>query len=343
MSQRIYGNNISLLNGRFIAGPDARSCVATLMMIAVPSILWQVQVGTFFAERHSALIPIVAFVLQVTSLTFLLATAFSDPGIIPRQKDYTEQYDARSKTYRKDKPPKQFDMMLRVHPFKVKHCPTCNIYRPPRTTHCSVCENCIERFDHHCPWIGNCVGKRNYRLFYTFVSVTGALNAYSLLTAVAQVSVYCSEFQDTLGMAFWDALLEAMGEVPLAVAMVAYTACIVWFTVGLCMYHNYLISTNQTTYESIKGAYTTGNNPFNRGILGNYRDVLFSPVRPRYLDASKNGGNGAMLWCNATSEPAKIDADKIPHSPHSSADGEDKENYEDYSPSGGYQGGGDSL
>mmetsp|Transcript_52853 Transcript_52853/g.136466 ORF Transcript_52853/g.136466 Transcript_52853/m.136466 type:complete len:328 (-) Transcript_52853:413-1396(-) len=308
MTQKLYGNNIHFFNGRFIAGPDSRSCIASLLMVTVPSILWQLEVGSFFSRRYSVFFPILAFILQVFSLVFLLATAFSDPGIIPRQKDYTEQYDARTKTYRKEKPPKQFDLMLRVHPFKVKHCPPCNIYRPPRCTHCSVCENCIERFDHHCPWIGNCVGKRNLWLFYLFVCFTAALNAFSLATAIAQLSVIAGDLQEQHGTSFWDGLVEAMGEVPLTVALVFYTTSVVWFTVGLCLYHNYLIMTNQTTYEQIKGAYTAGNNPFHRGILRNYQDLLFSRVRPRYLNASKNDGDGEMLW------PPSSRPDKMPRS-----------------------------
>eukprot|EP00425_Heterocapsa_triquetra_P045276 CAMPEP_0195089406 /NCGR_PEP_ID=MMETSP0448-20130528/28706_1 /TAXON_ID=66468 /ORGANISM="Heterocapsa triquestra, Strain CCMP 448" /LENGTH=53 /DNA_ID=CAMNT_0040123135 /DNA_START=58 /DNA_END=216 /DNA_ORIENTATION=+ len=53
MTQKLYGNNVHFLNGRFIAGPDARSCIASLLMITVPSILWQVEVGSFFSRRYS--------------------------------------------------------------------------------------------------------------------------------------------------------------------------------------------------------------------------------------------------------------------------------------------------
>merc|ERR1719167_1981119 len=106
-------------------------------------------------------------------------TAFSDPGILPRQESFTEQYDASTKSFRLQQPPRHVDLLIRGHNFKMKYCVTCNIYRPPRCSHCSVCENWVERFDHHCPWIGNCVGKRNYRSFYFFVLATGLLNAYS--------------------------------------------------------------------------------------------------------------------------------------------------------------------
>lgn len=300
MAHKLYGNNMVFCQGRFISGPDSRSCIASLLMIVAPSIIWQVVVGAWFAARYSLVFPIFAGFVQVGSLGFLLATAFSDPGIMPRQKDFTEHYDARTKTFRTKQPPRYYDLILRGHPFKLKYCTTCNIYRPPRCTHCSVCENCIERFDHHCPWIGNCIGKRNYWLFYSFVSFTGTLNSFVLATSIAQITVLCRDYQDLDGRTSGDALVLAMREQPLSAALVVYSAAIVWFTVGLCMYHNYLICTNQTTYEQIKGVYSNGNNPFHRGIVGNCGDVLCSRVRPRYFNAF----TGRMLWPKATSESA---------------------------------------
>merc|ERR1712039_323083 len=95
--------------------------------------------------------------------------------------------------------------------------------------------------------------------------------------------------------------IKAMGEEPLSAALVVYCIAIVWFTVGLCMYHNYLICTNQTTYEQIKGVYSSGNNPFHRGIVGNCQDILCAKVRPRYFNAF----TGKMLWPKATSEGAR--------------------------------------
>mmetsp|Transcript_33733 Transcript_33733/g.104792 ORF Transcript_33733/g.104792 Transcript_33733/m.104792 type:complete len:353 (-) Transcript_33733:23-1081(-) len=301
MAQKIFGNNRVFFKGRFISGPDSRSCIATILMVWVPAIVWQVRVGSFFAGRGGFVMPLVVAVLQVASLGFLLATAFSDPGIMPRQKDYSEQYDPRTGCFRTKQPPRYHDILLRGHPFKLKFCTTCCIYRPPRCTHCSVCENCVERFDHHCPWIGNCIGKRNYWLFYGFVSSTGILNALALATAIVHLGILSSEFGRERSMDGGQALLQAMREEPLTAALVVYCICIVWFTVGLCLYHNYLICTNQTTYEQIKGVYSGGNNPFNQGILGNYQDVLASRVRPRYFDPFKE----QLVWPKAVDEGAR--------------------------------------
>eukprot|EP00435_Cladocopium_sp_Y103_P069018 s865_g32.t1 len=212
-----------------------------VFMIFVPSLLWQIFVGSFFAAQYSVLIPILGFMLQVSSLYLLLATALSDPGIMPRQKDFTEHYDERSKVWRTREPQRFYDVLLRGHPLKLKYCKTCNIYRPPRCTHCSVCENCVERFDHHCPWLGNCIGKRNYRLFYGFVSTTGALNILVLATAVAQLAIRASEIAEELQVGAGDAFGQALLREAMAAVLSIYALGIVWFTFGLCAYHNWLV------------------------------------------------------------------------------------------------------
>merc|ERR1719291_988432 len=89
------------------------------------------------------------------------------------------------------------------------------------------------------------------------------------------------------------AFIETMRQEPITAALAIYCTLLVWFTVGLCLYHTYLIGTNQTTYEHIKGLYSVGANPFHRGgPISNCQDVLCSPVRRRYFD----GRTGEMQW-----------------------------------------------
>eukprot|EP00930_Biecheleria_cincta_P095080 TRINITY_DN87104_c0_g1_i1.p1 TRINITY_DN87104_c0_g1~~TRINITY_DN87104_c0_g1_i1.p1 ORF type:complete len:512 (+),score=63.95 TRINITY_DN87104_c0_g1_i1:141-1676(+) len=292
MAQKLYGHNQVFCEGRFISGPDARSSILSVMMVVIPAILWQVFPGVYFLTEVSFLVPLVALGLTMSSVTLLLATAFSDPGIVPRQKDFTEHYDEKQKVFRTREPQRFYDLVLRGQPFKLKYCKTCNIYRPPRCTHCSVCENCVERFDHHCPWLGNCIGKRNYWLFYSFVTATGALNVLVLATSLAHLGLLCVQIQKDDGSGAGGAFGQAIVQAPMSLALSIYSVGIVWFTFGLCMYHNYLVATNQTTYEQIKGAFADSANPFNRGVIGNYKDVLLSQVRPRYF----NGFTGRLLW-----------------------------------------------
>mmetsp|Transcript_10107 Transcript_10107/g.22739 ORF Transcript_10107/g.22739 Transcript_10107/m.22739 type:complete len:357 (-) Transcript_10107:76-1146(-) len=305
MAQHIYGNNKIFCKGRFISGPDARACAGSFLMILVPSILWQIYVGSFMADRYSVAIPFFTAIFQVIPMGFMLATALSDPGIMPRQKEYNEYFDVRTKSYRNKPPQRYHDLMLRGHPFKLKYCTTCNIYRPPRCTHCSVCENCVERFDHHCPWIGNCIGKRNYWLFFSFVTSTAVLNIFVLATSLLQLGVVTTEFKDDEALGGGEAFAKAMEQEPITTAIAAYCVAIVWFTVGLSLYHSYLVCMNQTTYEQIKGVYTSGSNPFNRGIVGNISDILCGKVRPRYFDP----WNGRLIW---PKQPQQTDLCSIP-------------------------------
>lgn len=302
MAVKLYGNNKVFFKGRFISGPDVRSCWMSLLMILVPSVLWHVETGLFFAKRYSLLVPIFGAIWQIGAMGMLLATAFSDPGIMPRAPDHAEQYDVRTKSFRTKQPPRYFDLVLRGHPFKLKYCTTCNIYRPPRCTHCSVCENCIERFDHHCPWIGNCIGRRNYWLFYSFVSFTGSMNVFVMVTSVAHLTLLCVEYRLD-GFSGGDSLVHALRQAPITAAVLIYAIVIIWFTVGLCMYHNYLVATNQTTYEQIKGIHNSGvfsapSNPFHLGFAGNFFDIICGRVRPRYFNAH----SGQLFWPKGASD-----------------------------------------
>lgn len=51
-------------------------------------------------------------------------------------------------------------------------CKKCRIMKTNKIYHCLECDICIEDYDHHCPWTGKCVGKKNVKVFYTFVLST---------------------------------------------------------------------------------------------------------------------------------------------------------------------------
>ncbi|KAJ6363624.1 hypothetical protein OIU78_003743 [Salix suchowensis] len=54
----------------------------------------------------------------------------------------------------------------------------------------------------------------------------------------------------------------------------------VWFVGGLTAFHSYLICTNQTTYENFRYRYDKKENPYNRGVIRNIREIFFSKILP---------------------------------------------------------------
>ena len=77
----------------------------------------------------------VALALLTLILYFLFATAFTEPGIVLRQKE-----------------PAAIDRMFELGPGKT-FCSICEVPRPARARHCKFCDNCVDVFDHHCPWV----------------------------------------------------------------------------------------------------------------------------------------------------------------------------------------------
>eukprot|EP00238_Polyblepharides_amylifera_P009416 CAMPEP_0196599686 /NCGR_PEP_ID=MMETSP1081-20130531/94988_1 /TAXON_ID=36882 /ORGANISM="Pyramimonas amylifera, Strain CCMP720" /LENGTH=241 /DNA_ID=CAMNT_0041925471 /DNA_START=638 /DNA_END=1363 /DNA_ORIENTATION=+ len=69
---------------------------------------------------------------------------------------------------------------------------------------------------------------------------------------------------------------KALQEVPAAVALIVYVFLSVWFVGGLSIFHAYLISTNQTTYENFRFNLDKEQNPYNEGIVKNCCQTLCS-------------------------------------------------------------------
>ena len=134
---------------------------------------------------------VVSVCLHLLGLGMLLILGQKDPGIVPKIfSDYERQdlqvipigRDYLSGSVRDYQ--RIFGMTIKTHSLKVKFCPNCLIFRPPRTSHCYDCNMCVERFDHHCPWIGTCVGKGNYPFFFAFVFSLWLLALLVLIQAV---------------------------------------------------------------------------------------------------------------------------------------------------------------
>lgn len=176
--------------------------------------------------------------------------------------------------------------MVNTAPVRLRYCPTCHIYRPPRTVHCSICNNCVERFDHHCPWVGNCIGRRNYRRFFLFLCDLGILTVYTLVLVVVDIKLLHNDIKAKYGPNGTFGRVMRRGEALISLAVGLYCLLSIWFTFGLCLFHSYLVAMNVTTYEHIKGSFLDGpsGNPFAMSSLRNYCEVVVANKRPKYFD-----------------------------------------------------------
>lgn len=179
--------------------------------------------------------------------------------------------------------------MLKCCPYRVKYCPTCSLYRPPRASHCSDCDVCIEKFDHHCPWLGTCIGLRNYKYFIFYIVSTSCLSGVCLRGCFSVLMRYIDVNSDTDKGPF-TLLLEAMGEHMFVTITSLFIAAAFLFTVSLSMFHFYLILNNTTTHDCLQPLPTYVGSPFFRGYLRNILEVC-SKSRPGLLDST-----GRLHW-----------------------------------------------
>lgn len=278
-----YGKaaNRFLLQGRFIFGPDVRSLVLTIFLIVAPVTVFCIYVArklmNDFSHNLGISIMVVPVVFTVYVLFLLLLTSGRDPGIIPRNlhppepEGYDGTADSTGKTPQM-RLPRVKEVEVNGIPVKIKYCDTCMLYRPPRCSHCSICNNCVERFDHHCPWVGQCIGLRNYRFFFMFVSSTTLLCIY----VFSFCWIYIWKIMDSESTSLWKAMIKT----PASIVLILYTFISVWFVGGLTAFHLYLISTNQTTYENFRYRYDRRANPYNKGVMQNFKEIFSSSIPP---------------------------------------------------------------
>lgn len=254
------GRNRFWCDGRLMTAPHPGVFTLTLALITGTCALHFAFDCPFLAARVSPAVPAVGAALAAFTLTALLRTALSDPGIIPRAAPHEGDAEAPCPSPAapgtQRPPPRAREVLVRGRPVKLKYCFTCRMFRPPRASHCSLCDNCVDRFDHHCPWVGNCVGRRNYRYFYAFVVSLSFLAVFVFACAVTHLTL----------AARGAGLTAALRASPASALTAAVCFLSVWSVLGLAGFHTYLASTDQTTNEDVSL------------VSGNCRTLPHSPL-----------------------------------------------------------------
>ncbi|XP_057196191.1 palmitoyltransferase ZDHHC18a isoform X2 [Triplophysa rosa] len=279
------GKNRFYCDGRIMLSRQCGVLPMTICLIFITSGLFFTFDCPFLVEHLTIFIPVIAGVLFVFVVVTLLQTSFTDPGILPRAlpdeaADIEKQIDnSGSSTYRP--PPRTKEILINDQVVKLKYCFTCKMFRPPRTSHCSLCDNCVERFDHHCPWVGNCVGKRNYRFFYTFIVSLSFLTSFIFGCVITHLTLRSQRV---------NGIIQAVQETPASIAELVICFFSIWSILGLSGFHTYLVASNLTTNEDIKGSWSSkrgeeSGNPYSyNNIFTNCCMVLCGPVPPSLID-----------------------------------------------------------
>ncbi|KAM8826919.1 palmitoyltransferase ZDHHC18a isoform 1-T1 [Synchiropus picturatus] len=279
------GKNRFYCDGRIILARQSGVLPLTLGLIVVTCGLFFAFDCPFLVEHLTVFIPVIGAVLCVFVVFSLLRTSFTDPGILPRATpdeaaDIERQIDTSgSSSYRP--PPRTKEILINQQVVKLKYCFTCKMFRPPRTSHCSLCDNCVERFDHHCPWVGNCVGKRNYRFFYSFIISLSFLTSFIFGCVITHITLRSQSSKN---------LVKAVQESPASVVELVICFFSIWSILGLSGFHTYLVASNLTTNEDIKGSWSskraeeTGNPYSYNNIFLNCCATLCGPMPPSLID-----------------------------------------------------------
>ncbi|CAA0832885.1 Probable protein S-acyltransferase 3 [Striga hermonthica] len=286
--KRLYqvwkGRNKFFCGGRLVFGPDAGSILLSTFLIGGPALTFCVRLFLRISELdylYGHVVLSVAIVLTILDLAFLYMTSSRNPGIIPRNRQPPDIDNTSNSITSIDwitsatpdlKLPRTKNVLVNGHTVKVKYCDTCLLYRPPRASHCSICNNCVQKFDHHCPWVGQCIGARNYRTFILFVSTSTILCVYVFTFSLLHI------------LKEPGSLLTIMSRDIVSVSLVVYCFIAVWFVGGLSVFHFYLMSTNQTTYENFRYRYDKKENPYNKGMIRNLKEVFFSKTTPSLVN-----------------------------------------------------------
>ena len=238
------GKNKFICKGKLITGPDWYKGLFTgVLILTISALIYSYPLNFYLSTSSPAPIVLVSILLPI-SLYSLFSVATHEPGYIPKQSSvFTSKQNQNINEYITS--PRPLIMQHRGSIIKMKFCKTCLLFRPPRSSHCSICDLCVEEFDHHCPWIGNCVGKRNYVYFFRFLVSINALAVTGFVVCLVHAVSQQASRQDRIASAV------------LAVALFI----VLFFVVGLLVFHCCLVALGTTTNEKIKDLWP--NNSFN--------------------------------------------------------------------------------
>ncbi|KAI0707632.1 DHHC palmitoyltransferase-domain-containing protein [Earliella scabrosa] len=224
--------NRFFLGGRVMTGGDSPwAFVASLAAVLTIGGVYFGTTCVWWWENESPAVAAVGAYMCMLTISSMFATAFRDPGILPRNLDPDPPYPAASSSDGDLRTPLPRDLKVRAGIVRTKYCPTCMTYRPPRSSHCKMCDNCVDGCDHHCQWVNNCVGRRNYTAFFTFLSSA----VITLVLVICTTALHLHLLAHKPDMNFRRAIASPQG-IGSAVAF-SLSIVVIWPVTALLSYH----------------------------------------------------------------------------------------------------------
>ncbi|KAI0345326.1 hypothetical protein BDW22DRAFT_1296069, partial [Trametopsis cervina] len=271
--QQHPSRNRFFLRGLLMTGGDTPwAFIGSLTLTLAIAGTWFGTTCVWWWQNESPAVAAVGAYMCLLTLSSMAATAFRDPGILPRNLDSDPPLGSAG-SEESLRQPLPRDLKVRAGTVRVKYCTTCKTYRPPRSSHCKMCDNCVDGCDHHCQWVNNCVGRRNYTSFFMFL--TSAVLTLVLVICTAAIHLWLltrARFDLTLR----EALKTSQGTGSAVVFCLAIL--VIWPVTALLVYHARLLLLNVTTIEQIRlqahKSLVPGPTPPNPFSHGNWRRNL---------------------------------------------------------------------
>lgn len=271
---RQHGRHKPFCGGRcLIANTDREENVVnwSVALIVVPTMLWMALIAPAL-YKSPTMGPTITFIfgglilaLLLSSLGFLASAMLTEPGILEPEEAGSDTDGEGSYLDR----PRVTHVIVNGQRFHMED---------KRAKMCRQTDSCIEHFDHFCPWVGNAIGRRNYRLFIGF------LTSVVFLTLLVNVStvlrIICSMVDSDDSEKSVSGFFSVASHTVLSSMMVVFTLLILCSLCGLWVFHLWLISVAQTTYEKIQGRWKDRPNPHDNGCYKNFQRFFTEPVPP---------------------------------------------------------------
>ncbi|OBZ71210.1 Palmitoyltransferase PFA3 [Grifola frondosa] len=217
-------------------------CRAVFLMLAPHPSLLIMFVNYYYRTLHAP-VRAVFHLFAIYTLTFLafsslIVVVARDPGPVTAEKTQEAAASDREDESFLEALLAPDDEQERT---PLNWCRRCSAPKPERAHHCSTCGRCVLKMDHHCVWLGSkCIGHRTHAAFVHFLFCITALAMY---IAILCISAVYYAFTNPLSID---------ETTPLHEMFLAFYGVVISMVIGSFLgYHIYLITTNQTTLESL--------------------------------------------------------------------------------------------